>query len=419
MFNFFKRKPKEERTAPVEKPAQTPAQKSPQKPNDPMATVAPAVESSATATPKKSPGKSGPAVSGEEGLKPGQTLSAPGLGDFLIHDIKGGVGKSGMGVVYIVLDESSMTPFAVKTFQQWCIGTPALVQRFLREVETWIKLEQHQNIVRAFYVSTINNQPHLFLEYVAGSDLRKKMAAGPLPVRDALRYSIQFCRGMDYAQKKVPGLVHRDVKPENCMFTPDDVLKVTDFGLVKVLSGSDKLPQQQQAPGKRLSENHTRVFKTQVGEMGVGTLPYMAPEQFTDFTHVTACADIYSFGIMLFEMLAGERPFSAKGPEQWFYKHLKIAPPEIANLNPEVSPLLAKLVSRCLAKKPEDRWHSAADLASELRWIAEGESGARISTAPATASSSGTHAVPAHRSGLGRERWAWMAAVVVLLSLVL
>lgn len=381
MFNFFKRKPKEERTAPVEKPAQTPAQKSPQKPNDPMATIAPAAESSATATPKKSPGKSGPAVSGEEELKPGQTLSAPGLGDFLIHDIKGGVGKSGMGVVYIVLDESSMTPFAVKTFQQWCIGTPALVQRFLREVETWIKLEQHQNIVRAFYVSTINNQPHLFLEYVAGSDLRKKMAAGPLPVRDALRYSIQFCRGMDYAQKKVPGLVHRDVKPENCMFTPDDVLKVTDFGLVKVLSGSDKLPQQQQAPGKRLSENHTRVFKTQVGEMGVGTLPYMAPEQFTDFTHVTACADIYSFGIMLFEMLAGERPFSAKGPEQWFYKHLKIAPPEIANLNPEVSPLLAKLVSRCLAKKPEDRYSNFSTLELDLSRILQQEFHEEVVTA--------------------------------------
>ena len=194
MFNFFfKRKPKEERPAPGEKPAQTLAQKSPQqppqKPNDPMATVAPAaVEASAAAIPKKSPGKPGTAAPAEEGLKAGQTLSAPGLGDFLIHDIKGGVGKSGMGVVYIVLDESSMTPFAVKTFQQWCIGTPALVQRFLREVETWIKLEQHQNIVRAFYVSTINNQPHLFLEYVAGSDLRKKIATGPLPVRDASRY---------------------------------------------------------------------------------------------------------------------------------------------------------------------------------------------------------------------------------------
>ncbi len=381
MFNFFKRKPKEEHTAPGEKTPQTPAQKSPQKPNDPMATIAPAAESPAAATPKKSPGKSGPAVSGEEGLKPGQTLSVPGLGDFLIHDIKGGVGKSGMGVVYIVLDESSMTPFAVKTFQQWCLGTPVLVQRFLREVETWIKLEQHQNIVRAFYVGNINSQPHVFLEYVAGSDLRKKMAAGPLPVRDALRYSIHFCRGMDYAQEKVPGLVHRDVKPENCMFTPDDVLKVTDFGLVKVLSGSDKFPQQQQASGKGLSENHTRVFKTQVGEMGVGTLPYMAPEQFTDFAHVTARADIYSFGIMLFEMLAGERPFSAKGPEQWFYKHLKVAPPVLADLNPEVSPQLVQLISRCLAKKPEDRYPNFSTLELDLSRILQQEHHEEVATA--------------------------------------
>ena len=370
MFNFFRRKPKGEGSAPGEKPAQSP--------KDPMATVLPASPADESATAKKSPGQSEPDVAEEAELKAGQTLSVPGLGDFLIHDIKGGVGKSGMGVVYIVLDESSMTPYAVKTFQQWCLGTPVLVQRFLREVETWIKLEQHQNIVRAFYVGNINNQPHIFLEYVAGLDLRKKMAAGPLPVRDALHYSIQFCRGMDYAQKKVPGLVHRDIKPENCMFTPDDVLKVTDFGLVKVLARSDKLPQK--VSGKGLSENHTIVFKTQVGEMGVGTLPYMSPEQFTDFAHVGVRADIYSFGIMLFEMLTGERPFSAKGPEQWFYKHLKVAPPEPANLNPEISAPLAQLTLKCLAKKPEGRYPDFATLEKDLAQILRQEHHEEVAT---------------------------------------
>ena len=178
-----------------------------------------------------------PNVAQERGYKIGQTLRVKGLGDFLIHDIKGGEGKSGMGIVYIVLDANS-TPFAVKTLQRCFLNTPDLVRQFLRECETWIRLEQHQNIVRAYYVAVIDEQPYVFLEYISGSDLRKKLVAGRLPVRNALRYSIQFCRGMVHAQQKVSGIVHRDIKPENCLLTSDDVLKVTDFGLVKALANS-------------------------------------------------------------------------------------------------------------------------------------------------------------------------------------
>ncbi|HWP84074.1 MAG TPA: serine/threonine-protein kinase, partial [Terriglobia bacterium] len=314
----------------------------------------------------------------EPGFRIGQTVRVPGLGDFTVHDTKGGKGKSGMGLVYIVLDVSTMTPYAVKTFQKWCLDTPELVQRFLREAETWIRLEQHRNIVRAFYVATIQGQPHVFLEYVAGSDLRRKLARGALPIDVALRYAIQFCRGMAHANQKVPGLVHRDIKPENCMFTPDDVLKVTDFGLVKVLANSEALPQNLPGAEEEAEELQSRFFRTKVGEMGVGTMPYMAPEQFTDFANVTAAADVYSFGIMLYEMLVGKRPFKARKPEDFYYQHLKVTPLDPATVRPEVPSLLSRLVMRCIAKDPKERYQDFVSLERDLASILKSEYGEEV-----------------------------------------
>lgn len=304
-------------------------------------------------------------------FKIGQTVRVPGLGDFTVHDIKGGKGKSGMGLVYIVLDVSSMTPYAVKTFQKWVLGTPDLIQRFLREAETWVRLEQHHNIVRAYYVASINDQPYIFLEYVAGADLRKKIQAGPMPIKDVLRYSIMFCRGMAHANKKVPGLVHRDVKPENCMFTADDVLKVTDFGLVKVLAQADVLPKAGAGgggsdDGEVVNELASQVFRTRVGEMGVGTMPYMAPEQFTDFANVTVTADIYSFGIMLYEMLTGKRPFKARKPEDFYYQHLKVTPLDPLSIRKEVGEGLSRLTMKCMAKKSDQRYQNFDELERDL-----------------------------------------------------
>jgi tetratricopeptide (TPR) repeat protein len=327
-----------------------------------------AADKPADASPKPPPPKPAEPDS-EELVQIGQTIRVPGLGDFYVHDVKGGKGKSGMGIVFIVVDSTSATPYAVKTFQRWCLDTPELIQRFLREAETWIRLEQHPNIVRAHYVAKVQGQPYVFLEYVAGSDLRKKLGAGALPINRALRYSIMFCRGMAYAQEKVPGLVHRDVKPENCMFTADDVLKVTDFGLVKVLVGAEVLPASVADPtaGENPAlESQSQFFRTQKGDAGVGTLPYMAPEQFTDFADVTVRADIYSFGVMLYEMLTGSRPFRARKPEDWYHQHARVLPEEPSQRKPEIPPPLSKLVMRCMAKEPRDRYPDFHILELEL-----------------------------------------------------
>jgi len=365
MLDFLKRLVKKE-------PAPSPAAKA----AAPPATVA--LQPAADAPPKP-PAAKPAAPDSEELVQIGQTIRVPGLGEFYVHDVKGGKGKSGMGIVFIVVDSSSATPYAVKTFQRWCLETPELIQRFLREAETWIRLEQHPNIVRAHYVAKVQGQPYVFLEYVAGSDLRRKLAAGALPIRNALRYSIQFARGMAYAQQKVPGLVHRDVKPENCMFTPDDVLKVTDFGLVKVLAGSDIPPTAMAAAeaAQPVSESQSQFFQTQKGNAGVGTLPYMAPEQFTAFADVTVCADIYSFGVMLYEMLTGTRPFRARRSEDWYQQHARVMPQEPSLRKPELPPPLSQLVMRCLAKEPRERYPDfrtlELDLAMLLKQICQEE----------------------------------------------
>ena len=362
MFGFLKRLIGKKGPAPApSKPASKAA----------AARTTPLADKSPPGAPKAPPPKTPSEELEEPGFRIGQTMRVPGLGEFYVHDMKGGKGKSGMGIVYIVIDASTATPYAVKTFQRWCLETPELIQRFLREAETWIRLEQHPNIVRAHYVSTVQGQPYVFLEYVAGSDLRKKLAAGALPLRNALRYSIQFCRGMAYAQKKVRGLVHRDVKPENCMFTPDDVLKVTDFGLVKVLAGSEAMPTNVPAgavagEGDPALESQSQFFRTQKGDAGVGTLPYMAPEQFTDFADVTVKADIYSFGVMLYEMLVGIRPFRARRPEDWYYQHSKVMPQDPYMRKPDIPLPLSQLVMRCIAKEPKDRYSDFAALETEL-----------------------------------------------------
>jgi tetratricopeptide (TPR) repeat protein len=357
MLDFLKRL--------VKKESPTPA---------PKAAAGPAAAAKPVHSPPKPPPPKPADSNSEELVQIGQTIRVPGLGEFYVHDVKGGKGKSGMGIVFIVVDSTSATPYAVKTFQRWCLGTPELVQRFLREAETWIRLEQHPNIVRAYYIAKVQGQPYVFLEYVAGSDLRRKLAAGPLPISNALRYSIMFCRGMAYAQTKVPGLVHRDVKPENCMFTADDVLKVTDFGLVKVLVGSDVLPVSVATPGAAAdnpaddpaTESQSTFFKTQKGDAGVGTLPYMAPEQFTEFADVTVRADIYSFGVMLYEMLTGARPFRARKPEDWYHQHARVLPQEPSMRKPEIPPPLSNLVMRCLAKEPSERYPDFRALELEL-----------------------------------------------------
>lgn len=159
-----------------------------------------------------------------------------GVGDLIrdryeVYDIKAG----GFGIVYIVYDHDDGVPYAIKTLQDRHLVNPFAAERFIREAEVWVRLGRHQNVVRAFFVDRIDNQPYIFLECIVGSNLRKALSGGPLPRRTVMRYAIQFCRGMVHAQNMISGFAHLDIKPENCLLTEDNILKLTDFSLSKAL----------------------------------------------------------------------------------------------------------------------------------------------------------------------------------------
>ena len=282
------------------------------------------------------------------------------FGDFKVLGVKAG----GYALVYFVADEKTGARYALKTFRDWCFDKAHVVERFTREAETLIRLGKHPHIVYAHAVFHLHGRPHILLEYVDGADLWDKVKRGPLPVSRALKYAIQFCCGMAHAQSKIPGLVHRDVKPPNCLITKDRVLKITDFGHVKVpgeIEEEAEIP-----PPNGNGDNCTDPLRTPQSHWGVGTPIYMAPEQFSNYNKTDFRSDIYSFGIMLFEMLTGERPFKGEKHEECYYEHRTAAPPDPVSLNPQIPRPVADLVLSCLAKSPAERPESFEALEDRL-----------------------------------------------------
>ncbi len=285
--------------------------------------------------------------------KIGDTIHTSGigsaLGNFKVYGIKAG----GYGFAYIVLDEETLTPYCLKTFQDKSSDNSGAVEEFKREAETWLKLGKHPNLVFAHSVLRIAGRPHILFEYAAGSDLWRRIKQGPIPLKEVLKYAIQFCRGIAYAQKKLPGFVHGDVKPGNCLIALDQTLKVADFGQVDFgddLSGLSEIP----SSHKGLYANSSN-SDTPPGRWRAGTPAYMAPEQFDPANKINTSSDVYSFGVMLFEMLTRKRPFIGKRHPECFLQHKTVLPPDPISLNAEIPNALSQLVLSCLAKAPAER----------------------------------------------------------------
>ena len=272
---------------------------------------------------------------------------------FEIRDIKEG----GMGIVYIAYDPLWKQYFAIKTFKKEYLWDENAKNRFMREAETWINLDPHENIVLAQYVVKIEGKPLIFLEYIDGGDLSDYI--GRLDIPKAIHFAFQFCVGMDYAYNK-SGIIHRDIKPSNALITKKgllkkEVLKITDFGLVKSLDYEIE-----EIESEGVTEN---IFLSKTGAVA-GTPPYMSPEQFIDTKHVGVESDIYSFGVMFYEMLTGRLPFYANSFEEYTDKHLNEKPTEPSELNPEISNWrkLDFVVMKCLEKNPKDRFHRFSEI---------------------------------------------------------
>ena len=257
-----------------------------------------------------------------------------------------------MGAVFLCRDVETGTPVAVKTFQKTHFETDRSREVFLREVETWIRLAPHPNIVRAYFARIIENKPYLFLEYVSssktrGANLKEYMTNRRFSLRETLELAMQICDGMIHASNCVPGIVHRDLKPENLLLAPDGTVKITDFGLAYSDSDAPAI-----APGGVPSESDIEAMADRLH----GTPAYISPEQCRCGTDVDVRSDVYSFGCVLFELIMWQKFFEdARTIQDNLRAHLTKMPPRLRSIAPAIPAELDRFVQDCLAKRPARR----------------------------------------------------------------
>ncbi len=286
------------------------------------------------------------------------------------YEVVSALGKGGMGEVYTATDTRLGRAVAIKVLPGHVASNPDLRARFDREAKALAAIS-HPHICAIHDVGSQDGTDFLVMEYLEGETLTDALVQGPLPLDQSLRYAIQVADALDKAHRC--GIVHRDLKPGNIMLTRSGA-QLLDFGLAKLQ------PAMSGAAAVSAAPTVTSPL-TGTGSI-VGTFQYMAPEQL-EGEQADARSDIFSFGAVLYEMLAGRKAFAGKSQAGVIGAILKDEPPPLAALGPTIPRALDRLLRICLAKKPDDRWQSAGDLARELRWIEE----------------TGSHDVPASNSG--------------------
>ncbi len=262
------------------------------------------------------------------------------------------IGEGGMGVVYLAEDGSLHRRVALKFLPPEMQQDATARKRFLREARSAAALD-HPYICHINEVGEAEGADFIVMEYVEGQMLMDKLRQGRLPLKQVLQIATEVTEALEAAHGK--GIIHRDLKPANIMLTPTDHAKVMDFGLAKQL-----IP-----PGGIESQEKSGTALTRSG-MTLGTLAYMSPEQLRGET-VDARSDIFSFGVVLYEMLAGVHPFKKPTGMDTAGAILKDTPPPLAESCPDVPVLLQHVVKKMLAKDPEDRYLLMHDVRTDLR----------------------------------------------------
>ncbi len=261
------------------------------------------------------------------------------------------IGEGGMGEVYRAHDERLDRDVAIKVLHQAVAQDPDRLARFDREAKAVAKLD-HPNILAIHDFGTDQSVTYAVTELLDGQSLREVISYGGLTASKAVEYARAIADGLAAAHDK--GIIHRDIKPENVFLTNDGRIKVLDFGLAKL-----KLPEQ-----KLTTETPTATLETKPGGL-LGTVAYMAPEQ-VQGQPADHRSDIFALGVVLYEMLTGQRPFRGSTTVETAAAILKEDPESIPSVAPAVPAMLAGVVSKCLEKRPEDRFSSAHDLALTL-----------------------------------------------------
>lgn len=269
-------------------------------------------------------------------LEPGSTLGTR-------YEIRRVLGSGGMGMVFQAHDRDLDEPVALKVLRPEIASMdPNILERFKTEIRVARRIT-HRNIVRTFDFGEAEGFRFISMEFVQGMTLKQLIRSrGAVPLSVGLQIAKQACAGLVAAHEA--GVVHRDVKPQNIMLTHQSDVKIMDFGIVR---------------------ERERAGLTQTG-MVIGTPDYMSPEQAQGKGDVDDRSDIYSLGVVLYEMFTGRLPFTGETPVSIALKHVREAPPEPRTIEPGLPEALSNVILRCLQKRPEDRYQKMSHLQAEL-----------------------------------------------------
>lgn len=319
----------------------------------------------------------------------GQTLS----NRYVIEERLGG---GGMAIVYKATDRLLSRAVTVKILRDQFANDREVVRRFQTEAQSVAKLS-HPNIVSIYDVGQDRGLYYLVMEYVDGCTLKDIIQdKGRLEPLEAIDYALQICDALQHAHDS--NIIHRDIKPQNILITKKGQAKVTDFGIAKAA---------------------TNTTMTYSGSSILGTVQYISPEQ-AKGDPVTVHTDIYSAGIVLYEMLTGKLPFEGDTAISIAIKHIQIDYPKASHLVPDIPPELELILGRALAKKPEDRFASAIEMRRDLEEVRDKITGGLSQTMvlPRITGKSFPEEPPAKPPGNKRPKWVnWVLLSLVLLLL--
>ncbi len=295
------------------------------------------------------------------------------------YEILGLLGSGGMGNVYKARDLELDELCALKVLRPELAGTPGVLERFRREVKLARRVT-HPNVARVFDIGERGGEKILTMELVDGEPLSAVLAReGRLPLARVVAVASAICAGLEAAH--AAGVIHRDLKPDNVMVEKGGRVVITDFGIARAAAGA-----------------------AQATALFVGTPAYMAPEQIESGASIDARADLYALGAMLFELATGERPFQGESLFAMAAARLLHPAPDPRRVRPDLPPAFAALIQRCMARRPDDRFPSAAALAAELATLAL-QPGALANTAPAIpAPAPPVQATPIHATPAAEKR---------------
>jgi serine/threonine protein kinase len=318
------------------------------------------------------------------------------------YEIQSPLGAGGMGEVYRAMDGRLDRTVAIKVLASHLSSSPELKQRMEREARAISSLN-HRHICQLYDIGSQDGIDYLVMEFLEGETLADRLRKGAVPLTDIYRIGIAVAEALAIAHRQ--GIVHRDLKPGNIMLTQAGA-KLMDFGLAKPIGVTAMAPSSGAVPSFTAAatmSGPSPLSPLTIAGSIVGTIQYMSPEQI-EGKEADARSDIFAFGAVLYEMVAGKRPFAGKSQISLASSILEKDPDPISSLKPETPPSLEHLMMTCLQKNPEDRFQSAHDIKLELLWIAADRSAATTAALP--------DSPPPRRGNLG-----WIALVLAALIL--